>query len=359
MKDATPGRDDAGVAIVFVILLMLALLALAHAALVASLSERAASRAAVRELELEGAARWALENTFAPPLPSWADSAETWEERSTDLGPVGAMEAVGVFRRLGPESWLVEGEASDARGVRARTARLAWSLDPLTRVVSVDAVVSVAPAAPLTLGGTLDASAPAAVEPPMEAWACDPWVADLVARYAAAPLGVVGPLPDSAAAPALGLLDLEALLTLAPVTVAGTGTPAPTESAGSCVVDEPWGWGDPDRPWRPCGNHLPMRAATGDLTVSGGAGQGLLVVEGDLTVRDGARFYGLIVAGGVLRLAAGATLEGMALAAGGLFTDPGTTLRGSGCWAVRALAAQGDALGGLVPLAGVGRLGPL
>jgi hypothetical protein len=326
--------------------------------LVASLSEVAGSRAAARDLELRSVARWALATTLRDPSGAWGDTVSTWNTLRTDLGVVGRVEASGALVRLGPESWLVAGEARGQRGAVARTARLAWSLDPLERVVSLDGLVSVTAGVPVSLAGSADATRPTEVGEPMPPDACDPWLAALASRYSAEPLSLVAELPDSAAVPSLGLLDLPSLLESAPATVSGTGTPAPVEALGACLVDAPWGWGDPDRPWGPCGGHLPMRAAAGDLVVSGGVGQGLLIVQGDLTLDDGARYYGMVVAGGALRVETGATLEGLALAGGGLFLGAGSSLRGSPCWAVRALAAQRDALARLVEVSAAGPIGP-
>jgi len=351
-------RDDEGAVLAFVILLMLALLVLAHGALVASLSEVAGSRAAARDLELRGAARWALGVTLESPPGPWRDTVSTWDIRDLDLGPIGQVEASGELMRLGAESWLLTGEASNPRGATARTGRLAWALDPLERVTALDGLVSVAPGGPVSLLGSADATRATEAAPPMPPDACEPWIAALRQRYAAAPLSLVADLPDSAAAPALGLLTLPMLLQTAPVTVSGTGTPAPAEGRGACLVDAAWGWGDPDRPWGPCGDHLPMRAAEGDLVVSGGVGQGLLVVAGDLTLRDGVRLYGMVVVGGGLRVEGGSAFEGLVLAGGGVQLGEGSTLTGSACWAVRALAAQRDVLGRFLQVSTAGPIGP-
>jgi hypothetical protein len=351
-------RDDDGAVLAFVILLMLALLVLAHGVLVASLAEGAGSRAAARDLELRGAARWALAAALDAPLGAREDSMGAWETRDTDLGSVGRVAASAELTRLGRESWLVSGAARNSRGAVARTMRLAWALDPLERIVALDGLVSVGPGAPVLLLGSSDVTRPTEVAAPMPTDACDPWLLALQERYLAASLSLVADLPDSAVVPALGLLDFDSLLQLAPVTVSGTGTPAPAEAGGACLVDAPWGWGDPDRPWGPCGKHLPMRAADGDLTVSGGVGQGVLVVAGDLTLAAGARYYGTLVVGGMLRVEGGAAFEGLALAGGGVLLDAGSSLTASACWAVRALAAQRDGLGRLEEVSVIGPVGP-
>jgi hypothetical protein len=189
--------------------------------------------------------------------------------------------------------------------------------------------------------------------------ACDPWHPELQARYAMAPAPATASVGDPATALSLGLVAFDDLLRSADVTVAGSGTPLAAESLGACLLDEPWGWGDPDRPWRPCGGHLPLRAAEGDLRVDGGSGQGMLVVDGDLELTGGARYHGLLVVRGVLRVESGSTFEGMVLAGGGVSLGGGATLRGSACWAVRALDAYRESWGRWVRIADPARIGPL
>jgi len=353
------GRSETGAVLAFVILVMLGLFALTHGVLVASLAELAGSRAAVRELEVSAAAEGALQATLTTPPGPWMDSVVAWDARTVSHGPAGRTETFGIMRRLGPESWLIEGLAQMHSRAPARTARMAWSIDPLTRVTSLQGIVSVGPGALASIPGTVDTSDPTAVVAPMQAGDCDAWLDALNAHYLAHEVPAVATLPDSASPPGLGLLEFADALAAAPVAVAGSGTPAPTEVLGVCLTDEPWGWGDPVRPWRPCGALLPLRAASGDLLVSGGAGQGVLIVDGELTLAAGARYYGLVLSSGALRLEAGSVFEGMALAQGGVYVAEGATLRGSACWAARVLAAQRPALGRFVPLRSVGRVGPL
>jgi hypothetical protein len=349
--------SERGAAFVFVVLIMLALLALAHGGLVASLAELSASRAGARQLALRGAAERALREALVHPVGAWMDSLAIWETLDLPLGPLGAMQIEGSIRRLDAESWLVEGRATDAGGRGTRSLRLAWSLDPSSRVRGLSGAVTVPAGAPMTVLGFLDANAPTAEVPPMEAGACDPWRPDLDAHFAARPLSAVATLPDSAA-PMLGLLDVDRILELGGPPLTAQGTPEPVEAGGLCLDGQPWVWGDPDQPWRPCGSAMPLRTRAGGLTVEGGVGQGVLVVDGDLTLQDGARYYGMVVVTGVLRLAGGASLEGMVLAGSGVHVEAGAAVRGSVCWAVRALAANRPTLGRFIPL-DARRLGPL
>lgn len=352
-----PG-GDAGAALAFVVLLMLALLGLGHGLLVASLGEVAASSAAVRHLTARAAADGVVSAALRKPYVPWMDSVPVDGARVTETISLGRAAGAATLRRLTRESWLVEGRGALRDGADVRVARLAWSLDPLERVIELPGVLSAAPGSVWTLDGVVDVGDPARVDPPLAVADCAPWLVELEAGYATF-LPPAGVLTDTVDAPWLGLLDFPSLLARAPVLVNGAGTPGPVERFGACAEDEPWGWGDPENPSRPCGPHLPLRASTGDLSVVGGVGQGVLAVDGDLTLTAGARYYGLIVVRGALRLEDGASLDGFAVALGGGSVEAGSSVRGSACWAVRALAAQRAALGGLVAVPGVGPIGPL
>lgn len=80
-------------------------------------------------------------------------------------------------------------------------------------------------------------------------------------------------------------------------------TPGPTYSSRECYRADPGNWGDPARATTECGRYLPVVRALGDLEVDGGVGQGVLLVEGDLTLRGGAEFHGVILVGGKLTTA--------------------------------------------------------
>ena len=349
---------ERGAALVFVLLVMLALVALGHGALASALGELAASRAVARQLEVRAAAEAAVSLALREPGGAWTDSIAVGEVRALGSRTLGRAVAAPGLRRIGPEAWLAEGEGRLGPRARARAARLVWAMDPLTRVTALGGAVNVGWSAAVSLAGAVDATAPARVDPPLVAGDCAPWLTELDSHYLAAPLATAALLPDTATDVSLGLLDLDALLTLADAGVAGTGTPSPVERLGVCVIDEPGGWGDPDRPGGPCGPHLPVRASLGDLTVEGGAGQGVLAVGGDLTL-SAARYYGLVVVRGALRLEDGALLEGLALALGGATVASDARIVASACWAVRALAAARGALGLMLPAPGVAPIGPL
>jgi hypothetical protein len=63
-------------------------------------------------------------------------------------------------------------------------------------------------------------------------------------------------------------------------------------------------WGDPLNPGSVCGGHFPIIYARGDVGIqSSDAGQGILLVEGDLKLAGGFNFYGPVVVRGELSTA--------------------------------------------------------
>lgn len=90
-------------------------------------------------------------------------------------------------------------------------------------------------------------------------------------------------------------------------------TPGPVVNAGGCDTSVTTNWGDPAG--GACATRMPVIRALGDLTVSGGVGQGILIAGGDLFLEGGALFMGIVVAGDdIVTGAGGATVLGAALA---------------------------------------------
>jgi hypothetical protein len=77
-----------------------------------------------------------------------------------------------------------------------------------------------------------------------------------------------------------------------------SGSPSgPSVSNGACRTSDPGNWGDPNRAATPgpCENYFPILYAPGDLHLTGGRGQGILLVEGNLHVSGGFEFYGPVI----------------------------------------------------------------
>lgn len=71
-------------------------------------------------------------------------------------------------------------------------------------------------------------------------------------------------------------------------------SPAPIVDDGACRA-APSNWGTPSDPASPCFGRTPVVYAPGDLTIGGGAGQGVLLVDGRLSITGPFTFSGQIV----------------------------------------------------------------
>lgn len=81
------------------------------------------------------------------------------------------------------------------------------------------------------------------------------------------------------------------------ITPGSTFRPRPSTLDGHCVNLDPANWGDPSG-ITACAGYRPLIAIDGDAHFEGGAGQGILVVHGNLRIDGGARFEGAIVVAG-------------------------------------------------------------
>src|SRR5260370_36910349 len=76
-------------------------------------------------------------------------------------------------------------------------------------------------------------------------------------------------------------------------------------AAGACSQPVLTNWGDPLNPTAPCGNYMPIIHITGSATINGQQGQGILLVDGSLSVYGGFQFYGITIVKGSLITAGG------------------------------------------------------
>ena len=321
-------RASRGIALPLVLLLLLALTGLAHGALLLATAKDVASRGLGAWVEArvadEAARRRLLRVLLGDTLPALSVGVPRLAEPHAPGGP-GPFHLV----RLGPELHLL---------ASPRAARALSALDPAARLVASPAVVE--RGGRLVGGGVIDLSESRVVRAGEASCAAllartdsllgRPWL-PVPSRPLAGPDSASGP-------PALGALVPDSLLArLAPV-APGTVTPGPGET---CRADDPANWGAPSDLLGPCGRRQAAVAVSGDLTVVGGEGQGVLVVAGTLRLLEGARFHGLVVVGGDLLLDGGAGLEGAARVRGDVDVRSGARVVGRACPVLLGLAAAG------------------
>ena len=74
---------------------------------------------------------------------------------------------------------------------------------------------------------------------------------------------------------------------------------------GACDKTDQQNWGDGMNPSGSCGNYFPIIHVNGDITLNGDQGQGILLVDGDLSVQGSYQFYGITIVRGSLKTAGG------------------------------------------------------
>jgi hypothetical protein len=349
-------NDERGAVLIVVVLMAVALYAMAHGLLLSARHALGTASIGASLLEVRVAVDAALEEARLDGVGRWADSVGVGRRRVvSDTLPRGDPTRT-TWRRLGREAWLLGSTVERTRFTGVASERLVWVYDVLERILEMSYALAIGPSATASLAGTLRASTPSEEREVADATlrvVCDRWWSAWEAASVEAPVVLA-----TVEAPALGLLDLGQLVARAPRLPGATGTPGPREVAGSCDPTDPWNWGDPDRPWRPCGGHFVLRSGVGATTVAGGVGQGVLVVDGDLDLTASARHYGVVVVSGRLRVAEGARLEGLALAFGGADVAAGASIVRSACRAALALDGLRDELGVAIPLHSAVRFGP-
>ena len=151
-----------------------------------------------------------------------------------------------------------------------------------------------------------------------------------------------------------GGLSYATLAQMANITLSG-GTyngMTPVVNANGCNKTPNTNWGDPVRhtPAALCETYFPIIHITGNATLSGGSGQGILLVDGDLTKAGNFSFTGVVIVRGTVRSSGsnnGVTGVEMAAAVdlGDAVTLSGsTTIQYSSC-AVQQVLASSSTIG--------------
>jgi hypothetical protein len=83
----------------------------------------------------------------------------------------------------------------------------------------------------------------------------------------------------------------------------------PVVTNGACDKTVLTNWGDPHNPTAPCGNYFPIIHVSGDLFINNTQGQGILLIDGNLTINGSWDFYGVVIIQGELKTAGGGTAD--------------------------------------------------
>ena len=80
----------------------------------------------------------------------------------------------------------------------------------------------------------------------------------------------------------------------------------PVTVGTACDYSVQTNWGSPTTPTGPCGSYFPIVRITGDgAVINGQEGQGVLLVDGGLSVQGGFQFFGIVIVKGSLKTSGG------------------------------------------------------
>lgn len=326
MKHAVvPGRTrahaEAGFALVLALLALLTLAGIASAALAAAMGQVRAATMAGKVLSARTGARGGLETLFR--------TRRGTPQSLVDGGAVvldsGTFAHEGIWRvhelRLASEFHLFIGEGRIADDVIMREARVAWWMDPATRLQSHGAVVE---SVSLEIGTSAEIRTDSTLAYRAGMPGCDDAAAfsgleTATLAHAALPDppewggGADGP---PFADLRLGWFSNHMLADLADHALAGG-------SFGAATCDGCW---------------LGLVHSRGDLLLTGRPA-GVLAVDGNLRLAPGARWTGLVLVARDMALEDDSAIVGLVRAGGSVALADGSMIDGSFCAAYRALGA--------------------
>ena len=107
-----------------------------------------------------------------------------------------------------------------------------------------------------------------------------------------------------------GDIDYNTLAAMANLQLpAGNYKTDPVTSGTTCVKTNITNWGDGMNRTAPCGNYFPIVHVAGDATLNGDEGQGILLVDGDLSIQGSYQYYGIVLVRGSLKTSGGGSTD--------------------------------------------------
>lgn len=340
-----------GVALLFALIVLIVVEIMTTGILALATHARAIASSQTRTMRAQAMAEQAIETVTSDWRRINADTI-TGAGPVTVLGTVFADEFATVsVERLAAASYLVRAEARVGDGTAYARGRAIVVVRTLDRyAVAAESNQALLSTGPIVLAGSSVVDATSSTLPPGWDSAACPNAEPLPAAFAvvASQNPTVGEavrltgtiVIDSARAAmdsvAIGGVTWNEVKSIADRNESGSVHPAPSDETGVCLISAVGNWGDPMHQDGPCASYFPLVFAKGDVTVHGGTGQGLLVVDGTVTVTAGATFAGVIVARGAVRVDDGAHVYGAVRSAGGYIMLDGASVSFSACAVIRA-----------------------
>jgi hypothetical protein len=89
----------------------------------------------------------------------------------------------------------------------------------------------------------------------------------------------------------------------------GTYKTNPALQGGVCDKTNLTNWGDGLNPSAACGTYFPIVHIAGSATLNGDQGQGILLVDGDLSIQGSYQYYGIVIVRGSIKSAGGGSTD--------------------------------------------------
>lgn len=242
-----------------------------------------------------------------------ANAAET---TLTTVGVGGGNTYTTTLRRINQATYLASSEGRHVNGVGAVITRRRLGRLLRLNIPTIDVNAAITTRAGITVSGSSEVSGNDSV-PPQWAGDCPPPGATAPGiRDSSGNVTTTGacsgascitgdppiqtdPTVNSGSFTQFGDLSFADLAALATKVVTGTVTGVgPTINLGppaTCRTGDALNWGDPLNPAGPCYDFFPIIYSPGNLRISGGWGQGILLVGGDFEISGGHEFYGPVI----------------------------------------------------------------
>jgi hypothetical protein len=315
---ARPLSDERGIALAVAVFALVVIGALVAGTFFAGRLEQqtgmntrmAAEAAEAAEAGL-GSALAGLNTTTMLAMPIDPDLADKTDLPGLALG--GNAAATMSINRLTEHVFLLRSVGTRTNAAGGQLARR--SLGQLIRLVQIDIDVAAGLTAmgDVTLSGSSEVTGIDAVPDLWAGVSCPPLKNVTGVRYNEGELKASGngkmlgepdSLKDATLTTAKMKSDFDKLKVMANLVVYDNNPPAngPAHvgNPARCDKSVESNWGEPAIQTDPCSNYFPIIYHNGNLSLQGGRGQGILLVEGDLTVTGGMVFYGPVYVTGTL-----------------------------------------------------------
>ena len=261
-----------------------------------------------------GQAFSAAEHGLSQTVGNWKSS--TWNALAVDATaavsgntPGGTGSYAGTVQRLNNELFLIDITAVD----RAGGARQRLGAFVKLRPINMDIRGALTTRGQTRIGGSAQING---VDDDPASWTgCPPdssvagimlpSAGDLQTVGTCSDASCIGGVPTVGTDPSIndstffeyGDVDWATLVSMATrVLPPGTYTQVqPSFNGGQCNTSDILNWGDPMDPTSACGGYFPITYISGDASINGNYGQGILLIEGDLSIQGGFQFFGIVI----------------------------------------------------------------